>query len=94
MSNLPLPLSELRAAEAADNFHALDSLLNSAAWKWFYSEALEPAVKEVRDAALDVETRSAAQREAAAQQHAFGAKLLGLLEERRRFWAQQASIEI
>lgn len=86
--------AELHAARAADNFHALDSLRRGEAWKLFYDEALAPAVKEMHDAALDVETRSAAQREAAAQQHAFGVKLLGLLEERRAFWAKAAGIKI
>ncbi len=85
---------ELQAARAADYFQMLDSLQRSGAWKWFYEEVLARAVNEARDAALDVETRSAMQREAAAQQHAFGVKLMGLLEEQRRFWAGKAGIRI
>lgn len=85
---------ELHAAKAAENFRLLDSLQRSEGWKWFCSEVLEPALKEIRDAALDVESKSAAQREAAAQQHAFAVKLLGLLEERRKFWAKEAGLRI
>lgn len=85
---------ELHAAKAAENFRILDSLQRSEGWKWLCSEALEPAVKEVHDIALDVESKSAAQREAAAQQHAFGVKLLGLIEERRKFWAKKAGLQI
>jgi hypothetical protein len=84
--------AKLDAAKAAENFALLDSLSKSAAWKWFYAEALEAAVYEAREAALDVESRSAAHRDAAAQQYAFGVKLLGLLDERRRFWASRAGI--
>ena len=85
---------ELHVAKSAENFRLLDSLQRSEGWKWFRSEILEPVVKEIHDAALDVESKSAAQREAAAQQHAFGVKLLGLLEERRKFWAKEAGIRI
>ena len=86
--------SELQMARAMENFNALDLLCRSAAWKWYCSEVLAPAVNEARDAALDVESKNSSQRETAAQQYAFGVKLLGLLEEKRAFWAGKAGVKI
>jgi hypothetical protein len=83
---------ELRLARAVERFTLLDELSRDAGWIWFRGEVLEPVVREARDAALDVEARTAAQRDVAAQQHAFGVRLLGLLEERRAFWAGQAGL--